>query len=172
MWNYINMSASRVRLLQPSWWRHRLSGGNSDSLTAECVHSLKLSRLAVGGVSGPFRWKPPPCCGLEWHRVQEPKKNMILLATHPHDSVFRFKWPFLCCFIIKCAAFSGCRSIQITLKGPGERLHILYNRRQLTYTSLLQVRLLPLSVSQCWCAHISAARFNAMQNKQTKEKQQ
>lgn len=84
------------------------------------------------------------------------KKNVILLATHPHDSVFRFKWPFFCCFIIKRAAFSGCRSIQIRLKGPGERLHVLYSRCQLRYTSLLQLRTMQdycLCVSVLMCTH-------------------
>lgn len=155
MWNYINMLANHVRLLQSSCWRHSLAGGNSDSNCWVCL----LSKAQQDGSRWGFRAFSLEAAIMLWTWMalsSRTKKKKILLATHPDDSVFRFKWPFLCCFIIKCAAFSGCRSIQITLKGPGEGLHILYSRCHLRYTSLLQVRTMQdscLSVSVLMCTH-------------------
>lgn len=138
MWNYINMLANHVCLLQSSWWRHSLSGGNSDCLTAECVCSLKLSRISVGGVSGPFHWKPPPCCGLEWHRVQEPKKTWFCWQ-HTHTTQF----------LDSSDHFSAVSSLSV--------LHFpVVSRCQLRYTSLLQVRTMQdycLCVSVLMCTH-------------------
>lgn len=108
-------------------------------LTAECVVLWSSAGWRSVGFQGLFTGSRRHAVDLNATEFKKQKKNVIMLATHPHDSVFRFKWPFLLCSIIKCTSFSGCRSIQITLKGPGERLHILYKRRQLRCTSLLQV---------------------------------
>lgn len=173
MWNYINMSANHVRLLQFSGWRHGLFGGNSDSLTAECVILWSSAGWRSVGFRGLFtggRRHAVDLNGTEFKKQK--KKSAILSAIHPHDSFFRFKRPSLLCFIIKCTSFPGCRSIQITLKGPGEGLHILYDRCQLSdilvFYKWAQCRTIA-SVCQCW--HTFLATFNAMQNKQNKKQQ-
>lgn len=173
MCNYINMLANHVYLLQFSWWRHSLSGGNSDSLTAECVILWSSVGWRSAGFQGLFTGSHHHAVDLNGTEFKKQKKTWFCWKHTHMTQFFDSTDHFSCVSSLNVPHFQVVVQYRLHEKDQGRGYTFFTTGVSLgilVFYKWAQCRTIA-SVCQCWGAHISAARFNAMQNKQNKKQQ-